>query len=377
MHYVTRAFFIIKCAFWVIQDTDLNIEKPSLFRTFTKKIDMKRFAFFPFLTPVWIAFLLFFALGCEKEEDENTSPGHPSSTGSATANVPTLSTNAITGIYWNAATTGGVIEYTGGSIEERGVCWYTSPDPTISHQKLVSTSSNSTFTSIISGLSPQTTYYVRAYATNHLGTGYGENFAFTTPAKEVFTDESGNTYTAIKIGTQIWMTENLKTTKLNDGTNIKELLTNTSWDTTQTPGYTWYNNDYATYGTTYGALYNYFAVTTLQLCPTGWHVGTYSEWEELMDYIGGDEVSGTMLKEAGTTHWSDPNTGIDSFGFKALPGGYRSYIDFYHVRDNGYWWAGPELSNNHYRYMLHYSPRSYSGAITAYTGMSVRCLKDE
>ena len=191
------------------------------------------------------------------------------------------------------------------------------------------------------------------------------------------TDIDGNVYHTVTIGTQIWMAENLKTTKYNDGTAIP-LVTGAAWDNLTTPGYCWYN-DSAIYANTYGALYNWYAVKTGKLAPTGWHVPTDSEWEVLGNYLGGDSVAGGPLKSTSTL-WDSPNTGAtDATGFAALPGGCR-YNDgsFKGIGNNGLWWSSTAIvaTFSWYRCM------SYYGAIVSRInanngfGFSVRCVRD-
>ena len=98
-------------------------------------------------------------------------------------------------------------------------------------------------------------------------------------------DVDGNLYTTIKIGTQVWMSENLKTTKYKDGTAIPLVTDNTAWSNLTAPGYCWYNNDAATYKSTYGALYNWYTVNTGNLCPAGWHEPTDAEWTTMENYL--------------------------------------------------------------------------------------------
>ena len=175
------------------------------------------------------------------------------------------------------------------------------------NSKTTDGSGTGTFTSSITGLTAGTTYYVRAYATNSAGTGYGNDISFTTQQGGVgnVTDDDGNVYHSVTIGTQVWMVENLKTTKYNDGTSIPLVTDATDWHNLLTPGYCWNNNDEATYKATYGALYNWYTVNTGNLCPTGWHVPGDAEWTTLTTYLGGEDVAGGKLKEVGITHWLD------------------------------------------------------------------------
>jgi len=202
---------------------------------------------------------------------------------------------------------------------------------------------------------------------------------------KTITDIDGNIYNTVAIGTQIWMKENLKTTKYNDNTAIPLVTDNTAWEALATPGYCWYNNDEASYKDTYGALYNWYTVSTGKLCPTGWHVPTDAEWTTLTTYLGGESIAGGKLKETGTTHWLSPNTGAtNESGFTALPGGYRGnpYGEFVEVGIYGVWWSATEGDlTGAWQRGLHYSFANVNRAIGLggygkIYGCSVRCLRD-
>ena len=194
------------------------------------------------------------------------------------------------------------------------------------------------------------------------------------------TDIDGNIYHTVQIGTQVWMAENLKTTKLNDGTSIPLVKENGTWAYLSTPGYCWYNNDEATFKNTYGALYNFNAVNTGKLSPTGWHVPTDAEWTILSNFLGGEDVAGGKMKEEGTTHWNSPSTnGTNERGFTALPVGFRrSDGYFFSIGANANFWSPLENSPSPecYRYLvLNNSNLNHLGISSNY-GFSVRCLKD-
>ncbi|MDD4671355.1 MAG: fibrobacter succinogenes major paralogous domain-containing protein, partial [Bacteroidales bacterium] len=190
-------------------------------------------------------------------------------------------------------------------------------------------------------------------------------------------DIDGNIYNTVTIGTQVWMAENLKTTKYNDGTDIPLVTNNADWEGLSTPAYCWYQNDEATYGNTYGVLYNWYTVNTGNLCPTGWHVPTDAEWTTLTDYVGGIEIAGTKLKA--TTVWYDNGNGTDDYGFSALPGGYRNINGMFgHVGYYGYWWSSTEYGASYawYRSMTYHYENVNRYYNNERDGSSVRCVRD-
>lgn len=197
---------------------------------------------------------------------------------------------------------------------------------------------------------------------------------------EDVSDIDGNIYHTVIIGNQIWLAENLKTTRYNDGTPVPLVTDNTGWINLITPAYCWYDND-ITRKDPYGALYNWYAVHSGNLCPTGWHVPSDSEWTALTDFLGGESTAGGKLKEAGTSHWDTPNTGAtNESGFTALPGGFRGAQGIWY--NIGYWgqyWTStsPYESVAYYRMMASDSEVVDNGkgnAIRRLCGGSVRCI---
>jgi uncharacterized protein (TIGR02145 family) len=160
---------------------------------------------------------------------------------------------------------------------------------------------------------------------------------------ENITDIEGNTYKTVQIGAQIWMSENLKTTRYNDNSSIPLVLDNSEWTDLITPGYCWYDNSENADKNIYGALYNWYVVNTGKLCPAEWHVPTKEEWMILMAYVNDN---GGRLKEVGMAHWHFPNAGAtNSSSFTALPGGFRaSSGEYYSVRRAGFWWSFSECT---------------------------------
>jgi uncharacterized protein (TIGR02145 family) len=192
-------------------------------------------------------------------------------------------------------------------------------------------------------------------------------------------DIEGNQYKVVKIGNQVWMAENLKTIKYNDGTAIPFVTDGAEWAGLITPAYCWYNNDGAAYKAAYGALYNWYSVNTGNLCPTGWHVPTDAEWTTLTTYLGGETVAGGKLKESGTAHWASPNSGTNESGFTALPGGYRYFSgSFLGIGNFGNLWSSTEFDEAFawYRFLYYMSSDMSPYNIYKYFGFSVRCIKD-
>lgn len=197
-------------------------------------------------------------------------------------------------------------------------------------------------------------------------------------------DIDGNIYKTVTIGTQVWMAENLKTTKYNDGTTIPLVTEHSNWAGLSSPAFCWNNNDIAN-KPIYGALYNFHTINSGNLCPTGWHIPTDAEWTILTNYAGGESVAGGKLKSTLTapdTHprWDSPNTGAtDEYGFSALPGGVRgSSGDFPGVGYLGYWWSSTELDATAAWYWYMGSDREVviSSHCDKGYGFSVRCLRD-
>ena len=194
------------------------------------------------------------------------------------------------------------------------------------------------------------------------------------------TDIDGNVYKTVRIGNQVWMAENLKTSRYNDGTAIPLATDETEWGSVTTPGYCWYDNESATYGPTYGALYNGYTVEVSNLCPAGWHVPAYNDRAFLSDYLGGDVVAGGKLKEAGTVHRATPNTdATNETGFTGLPGGGRYETGMFgSLGMFGARWISADAGSavEEHRFLKYnMSDLSLGSGYTNY-GLSIRCIKD-
>lgn len=206
----------------------------------------------------------------------------------------------------------------------------------------------------------------------------------TSPKEKTLKDIDGNIYQTVTVGTQFWMAENLKTTKYNDGTAIPLVTDDKAWEALSTPGYCWYKNDPATCKTNYGAIYNWYTVSTGKLCPEGWHVPTYSEWNTLTTFLGVatgsvSSVAGEKLKGTGTNNWLNADGSINKSDFISLPGGYRNDDGSFSTNGNYCrWWMSAEwnISTVWGRFMNY----GYGGGVNSYVGMregfSVRCIRD-
>jgi uncharacterized protein (TIGR02145 family) len=310
-------------------------------------------------------------------------------------NLATLSTLPMGNITATSAVSGGNITGGGGTpVTQRGVCWTTAPNPTTANNTTNDGSGLGSYTSTLTGLVAGATYYVRAYAINSAGTAYGNQVQFTAAGGGgadylnpnltygSVTDQNGNTYATIVIGTQEWMAENLRTTTYANGDPIPNVTDGSQWIGLSTGAWAHYQNN-AIYENPYGKLYNWYAVADPRnVCPTGWHVPTDAEWTVLSDYLGGEDVAGGKMKSTGTQYWNLPNTGAtNESGFSGLPGGYRDYQDngaFYNLSFSGFWWAALEfdLDLASRKSLTEGTSLMGSGGFPKKIGISVRCLRN-
>jgi uncharacterized protein (TIGR02145 family) len=203
----------------------------------------------------------------------------------------------------------------------------------------------------------------------------------TTPTTKDLTkviDADGNVYKTVVIGTQEWMAENLKTTKYNNGDPIATTTLDISAEIG--PKYQWAYGDDATNVDIYGRLYTWFAIAdSRNVCPTGWHVPSDAEFETLKTFLGTQSTSGVELKEAGTIHWSAPNTGANNLtGFTALPAGYRTMTGGYvSLHLSCYLWSASDNAPLGWGQSMHYNDSLLlRGGYNKQAGVSIRCLRD-
>lgn len=329
---------------------------------------------------------------CKKEEIEE---------------IPSLTTYQASGITRSSAWTGGTITKEGSdTLISQGVCWNTYGAPTL--EDSVYPAYDISFCGCrLDHLTPYTTYYVRAYATSSAGTGYGNEISFTTKPATVshlfnpqltydsVADIDGNVYKTVEIGTQVWMAENLKTTRFNDGTEIHLITQEDNLLYLITPGYSWYENNEAVFKDIYGGYYNWFAVNTGKLCPSGWHVPTDEEWKVMEMYLGltreeadafgyRGTTAGSSIKESGTINWVEESVfASNKTGFTGLPGGSLQLFEETFGGEGiiGMFWTDTELYLDPYnwgycRWIFWDASFIARNELLKRDAINVRCIKD-
>ena len=314
---------------------------------------------------------------------------------------PVVNTNKANIITMQSATiTGEVLSHGASHVTVCGFCCSTSQQPTLADNHTADAANGlERFTATITGLAPNTTYYVCAYASNSHGTAYGNVISFTTPG--ALTDYDNNTYSTVQIDNQIWMAENLRTTHYANGARIA--LGNTFSSTT---AYRYFPDNNASNVSTYGYLYNWKAVMgnasssnaipsgVQGICPIGWHVPSDAEWTQLTNYISSQTIYQCNNKStniakvlASTMGWSNStstcavgnNPGVNNAtGFSVLPAGLYNYGIYFGFSYGADFWSATEGDDNDAYYRLlyydyvdvyrYYNDQSY--------GFSVRCVRD-
>ncbi len=261
-----------------------------------------------------------------------------------TASIPSVGMDQLYNVTSTTVQASGmVIDEGGSSVITKGACWSTVTNPTIADSKTVlSGSGTGMFSSTLSGLTPNTLYYVRIYATNSVGTGYSANYTITTLAEVTFCS-------IIKAQVKRWMC-------------------------------------FPTFLSGHGLLYNWYAVSYntggASIAPTGWHIPTVEEITTLQTYLGGFSTSGGKLKESGYSHWASPNTGAtNESGFTSLPSGMRSPVEgtYSSMSLETRYWVNTLISEGiASQCILYYSNENFvSGGSGPFpTGCSIRFIKD-
>jgi uncharacterized protein (TIGR02145 family) len=300
------------------------------------------------------------------------------------ATLPTVTTIAPTAstITNNSAKAGGEITNEGGAaITVHGVVLHTANDPS---ELSFSTSGGSTgeFTiSLVQALAPNTTYFLRAFATNSVGTAYGEQVTFTT--SDVVTDIDGNEYGVVQIGDKVWMQENLRVTRFSNGDAIPTTSPVTLDISGEAePKYQWIYDNNNNILVHFGRLYTgYVAADARNVCPTGWHVPSNTEMANMNAALGGGSNNGDKLRRTEDFYWANINNmnATNESGFFATGSGMRTvsngfsdiqltarYWTTYHSDDAGAYWSVTAEHENGFG--------AYSG--TYKYGLAIRCVKD-
>jgi uncharacterized protein (TIGR02145 family) len=283
--------------------------------------------------------------------------------------IPSISTSAISNITYSTATCGGNISSDGNqTITIRGVCWSTSTNPTIAlSTKTANGTGTGVFTSAITGLADNTTYYVRSYATNGAGTAYGNEEVLTT-----ILDPNPH----VTIGNQVWTSQNLNVSTYRNGDPIPNVTDATIWAGLIDGAYCYYNNDPAN-GSVYGKLYNWYVINDPRgLAPTGYHIPSAAEWATLGTTLG-TTTAGTQMKT--TTGWIDFGSGSNSSGFTGIPAGERNYLGtFGMIGIYGTWWSTTMSFSDtvSYYFLICNQTTLNTSSQNKKDGFSIRCIRD-
>jgi len=332
---------------------------------------------------ILLSAIIIFIFSCSKDSNINGNSG----------TLAAVTTDTIYSITDTSAIASGTISADSNTtINASGFCWSTSPNPTIDlPSKTNDGTGTGVFISRISGLSPSTTYHVRAYASNAAGTAYGKDISITTKPAAANLE-------SISIGNQSWSLKNLSVITYRNGDPIPQVTDPNQWKNLTTGAWCWYNNDSATYAATYGRLYNWYAINDPRgLAPLGWRVPKETDWHKLIKFLDPSAdtsctqctqstSAGGALKEQGTTHWNYNNTNIgatNSSGFTALPSGSReetgAFSSLSQAVQLGYFWSADSASvtNKAWTRLLYaYDKEVGKYYVDKRSGRSVRVIKE-
>ena len=325
--------------------------------------------------------------------------------GSGEAHLPRIITRSVGSITETSAICGGEVRNDGNDeVIARGVCWSTSPNPTIADAHSTDGVGLGFYSGSLQGLVPGETYYVRAYATNYVGTAYGNQLSFTTSewicGTGTLVDYDGNVYNTVLIGSQCWMKENLRTTHYADGITITQ-----GSNTSSSISYWYYPAGDASHKSTYGLLYNWMAAMhgavsssanpsgVQGVCPTGWHLPSNAEWDQLTNYVGSqnqyqcNSSSSNIAKAlASTIGWNNSTTTCavgnmpssnNATGFSAMPAGYYNG-SYWYLGVYAYFCSATEYNSSvgDGRRLGFGESTISGGGSQKYQAISVRCVRD-
>jgi len=297
--------------------------------------------------------------------------------------LPTVVTLPNLTLETDYVVTFGSVSGNGGEhLTSRGFCIDTLENPGMNSKVMTVIGDEGSFQSTIDNLLPGHHYYYRAFATNSAGTSFGDIREFMTYLGKV-QDLSGNIYNKIRIGSQVWMKENLQTRKYNDGTEIKLVELATDWGLTSDPAYCFYDNNERV---GFGALYNWYCVNSGKLCPSGWHIPTPEEWDIMSSFLGGESVAGGKMRDESSLYWQNAGPSDNMMHFTALPGGFRYRYpgdynaNFYGLNHLTLWWTSSSLPADTTTAMCKEIKSEDSNLYTTYCSkiwaFSIRCISD-
>ena len=299
-------------------------------------------------------------------------------------NLPTVISTSATAISQTIANVGGLVNSDGGTqVTNRGVVYAVTSSPSMTDSIRSSGTGTGSFVVTLSQLIPNTQYFYRAFATNILGTAYGNLLNFRTMLPNcppLVTDRQGNQYQTVSIFNQCWFQNNLKVSTYRNGDTIPSSLSNTQWSNDNLGACAAPSNQ-ANYLDNFGRLYNGFAVRDVRgICPVGWRVPSEADFDTLTNRFGGNFTAGGALKQ--NAFWVTPNMGAtNQSGFTARPGGQRASAngDYGNFGSDGYWWTSSGATNNAWYRRLNYNSTSVTRAASTGSreGFSVRCLLGE
>ena len=203
---------------------------------------------------------------------------------------------------------------------------------------------------------------------------FSKTSVFSQQSGSSVIDVDGNQYKSVVLGTQEWLTDNLKVTKFRNGQAIPHIQDSIVWNAWNSAAYVYYKND-----TKHGVLYNWSVVNDNRgVCPTGWHVPSTAEWDTLAKFLGGEAIAGGKMKAR--LHWETPNTSAtNASGFHALPKGmYGVNGSFNNIGRNAYWWSSTENDTLSAwgREVGFNESALFAGHGDKRDGLSIRCIKD-
>lgn len=288
-------------------------------------------------------------LSCSNSENETGSNN--------SSNVLSVRTHSIDLISLNNAQCFTSVTVGQNSLEEVGVCWSTSQNPTVAGPHAVGTLNQVTqfYSTNLGPLNMNTTYYIRSYAKDNTGVVYSSQSSFKTLNKVYnlgggVTDIDGNNYGSVVLNNQEWMAKNLNVSKYRNGDIIPQVTDINQWNNLTTGAWCYYRNDTSN-GTVYGKLYNWYAINDPRgLAPQGWHIPSDAEWTDLVNFLGGENAAGPKIKEFVALPWETSFANNQS-GFNAIPSG-TGYLNYNNVIVNPtlddvfknnpkvcYWWS--------------------------------------